>query len=145
MRTPNKFINPATGAEYPWAINHSTEDQSGRARQITRSAPTGTATGLGRQQGDDSPRVLTYKGVILTKAQFDEMIAWWGLCNEQTIYFEDFTGARSEVIITNFNPTRRGVMRNHKDLINMPLWVYDYTIEMEVIRELTGPWASVPA
>jgi hypothetical protein len=145
MRTPNQFINPATGATYSWAINHHEESEFGRARAMQRTAPSKTGTGLGRQQGEDSPMILQLKGVILQKAQLDTFISWYALCETQTIYFQDFAGERYEVIITSFKPTRRAVARNHQDLANMPLWVYDYTMEMEVVRALIGPWAGVAA
>jgi hypothetical protein len=145
MRTPNKFIDPATGNTYNWPINHREESEFGRARSMVRMAPSRSGVGLGRQQGEDSPMLIQIKGVILTKAQRDALISWYALCETQTIYFEDFSGERYEVIITSFKPTRRGVVRNHQDLANMPTWVYDYTMEMEVVKALVGPWAGVAA
>lgn len=144
-RVANKFINPATGDTYEWQINHHEEGEFGRSRAISRTAMSKSGTGLGRQQGDDSPMVQQLKGVILRKAQRDTFIAWYALCQTQTIYFEDFAGERYEVIIASFKPTRRAVARNHQDLANMPTWVYDYTMDLEVIRALTGPWAGVAA
>lgn len=145
MRVANVFTDPTNGETYPWPINHLTEENAGRSRAITRGAPTGTNVGLNRTQGDPSPVLLTLKGTMLTKAQRDETIRWWGKCDTHTIYFKDFEGAEYEVLITNFVPTRRAVARNQKDLANMPTWVIDYTIEMEVVRVISGPWAGVAA
>lgn len=145
MRTPNQFIDPATGNTYSWPVNHNEEGEFGRSRSMQRTAPSKSGIGLGRQQGEDSPMILQLKGVILHKAQRDAMIAWYALCESQTIYFQDFSGDKYEVIITSFKPTRRGVARNHADLANMPLWVYDYTLEMEVITTLAGAWTGVAA
>lgn len=142
MRTPNKFIDPATGETYEWIINHNEEQALGAKRSISYSAPTNTEVGLGRQQGDSSPRVISVKGVILRKVQFDEFVKWYKRCEGQTIYFQDFAGELNEVTITSFMPTRRRVARNHQDLVNMPLWVYDYTMEMDVVRPITGAWAA---
>lgn len=145
MRVANVFTDPTNAETYAWPINHLTEESAGRSRPITRGAPTGSNVGLNRQQGDPSPATLRFTGTMLTKAQHDETIRWWAKCDTHTIYFKDFSGAEYEVLITNFDPKRRAVARNHKDLANAPTWVYDYTIEMEVLRAISGPWAGVAA
>lgn len=141
-RTANRFINPATAVEYAWAVNHREEDDGGQERSIERGAPTG-AVGLVRQQGDESPLTFRYKGTILTEAQLETMIDWYVLCRTQTIYFRDFAGDEYEVVITGFKPRRIAVVQNKRDLVNAPLWKWEYEIAMEVLTVRSGPWVGI--
>lgn len=136
----NRFVNPANGAQYLWTVNHSEEEESGKARNITHTAPTGL-TGLVRQQGDDGPMVLRLQGTILDRAQYREMWKWYALCREQTINFYDFDGQGYEVQITSFMPRRvRNLTRPGRDP-QQHRWVY--RLEMEVYRFLAGDLATV--
>ena len=140
----NRFQDPAGNrANYDWQINHSEESAFGKTRNMERAALTGTGAGLVKQQTDSSPLVLKWNGTILHKAQVDEMIAWWELCETQTIYLHDFAGDSYEVIITSFNPTRHRTIRNPRDYANAPLWYWKYELECEVISIIDGPWAGV--
>jgi hypothetical protein len=142
-RSPNLFIDPAGRvADYSWPINHTTEDQVGRSRQMADGAPTSNM-GLIPQQGAATPLVLTWKGTILTKAHLQAMIDWWMLCEGQTIYVQDFAGSRYEVLITDFAPTRRAVARNPQDPTHAPYNVWDYTLTMRVVTTLSGEWTGV--
>lgn len=138
----NIFIDPAGDRDdYSWAINHSEEQEFGQARNIEHGANTAD-TGYVRQQSDNGPMILRFSGTILTRAQIVEMIAWYRLCEEQTIHFEDFTGDRYEVIITAFRPTRHRTIRNPRDLANAPYWFWRYEIEMDVVRVIESVWAA---
>lgn len=141
-RIPNVFTDPLTGAQYAWPINHDTEESVGKKRGISHSAPTGLI-GLNRQQADSSPLVLKWKGTILTRSQVVNMIAWWQICESRSIYIQDFEGNKYEVIIIDFQPQRVRVARNLRDLVNMPLHIVQYSIEMEVLNILAGVWAGV--
>lgn len=140
-RSPNIFTNPATGATYSWEINHLTEDESGKKTNITDSAPTG-GLGLMPQQGASEPITFTYHGTILTKAQLDQMIAWRQLCESQTIYFQDFSGDKYEVTITQFSYQRVAVAQNPRDMTHAPTWKWQYTIAMRVLRVISGSWVG---
>lgn len=137
----NKFINPKNAAEYSWHVNHSEEAEFGKRRNISHGAKTGT--GLVKQQADDSPLILQLKGVIFHEAQYKEMIAWWQLCESQTIYFKDFSGDEYEVIITEFLPVREKTIKNPRDFANAPLWFWRYDLTMEVVTIRAGNWAGV--
>lgn len=137
----NKFIDPKTAAEYSWAINHDEEEEVGRSRNIQHTANTAN-TGLVRQQGAQEPLELKYSGTILTLAQLQYMWAWFALCESQTIWFQDFENNVYEVTISAFHPVRKRVARNPRDLTNAPLHIWDYTIEMDVIRVRSGPLAG---
>lgn len=139
----NYFIDPAgVRTTYPWQINHSDEDEFGKSRNIQHGAKT-ASTGLVKQQSDDSPMVMRVRGVILHKAQIQEMIAWWKLCETQTIHFTDFTGDTYEVIITAFKPTREKTIKNPRDYANAPYWIWKYELEMEVVTFISSIWSAV--
>ncbi|MBW7998501.1 MAG: hypothetical protein FVQ81_18395 [Candidatus Glassbacteria bacterium] len=138
----NEFENPSNAKKYSWQVNHSTEDDVGKARTVESSANTAN-TGLNPQQADDQPLLLKYAGTIFHKAQLEEMIGWFNLCATQTIYFHDFAGESYEVLITSFKPVRHRTIHNPKDFANAPLWFWKYTIEMRVVRVIDGVWDSV--
>jgi len=139
----NVFIDPAgSRPDYPWAINHSDEEEFGKKRNIEQGATTAN-NGFVKQQSDDSPLIIRVNGSILTQAQFEEMKAWWKLCESQTIYFRDFAGDEYEVIISEFLPTRHKTIRNPRDFANAPYWFWRYKMSMEVIRIRAGTWEGV--
>lgn len=141
--TRNTFIDPAGDrANYDWAINHSEEQEFGKGRNIEHGANTAN-TGYVRQQSDDGPMTLRLSGTILTKAQVVEMIAWYNLCETQTIYFEDFTGDKYEVVISSFKPIRRRTVSNPRDRVNAPYWYWTYDIEMDVVSFIDSIWEDV--
>jgi hypothetical protein len=135
----NVFTNPANGQTYVWPINHDAEEAFGKTREIEHTAPT-SGIGLLRQQGDDQPLVIKLAGTILTKAQRDAMVAWYELCEGQTIYWTDFAGESYEVLITEFSPIRKRAARNMRDPVGAPLWFWTYSLSMEVITTRVGVW-----
>lgn len=138
----NIFTDPATAKTYSWQINHSEEQEFGKRRNVSHGALT-NGTGLVRQQSDDSPLILQLKGTIFHLVQFEEMIAWWKLCEKQTINFKDFSGDEYEVIITEFLPVRERTVKNPRDYANVPYWFWKYDITMEVVRIISGTWQGV--
>jgi hypothetical protein len=151
MRYGNKFIDPATGVTFVWPVNHLTEDggggsssQAGLTRNITYSAPISLGT-LIRQQAAPDPLTLSWVGTALTRAQHQEFLYWYALSGEHTIYLEDFAGDVFEVQITAYDPKRRAVAINPRTAsqdptVGNPLWVYDFTITMDVIKAISGDW-----
>ncbi len=140
-RTPNIFKDPKTNTSWNWPVNHGSEDETGVARSVQHGAKT--AGGLVLQQADDQPLVFKYSGVIFHKSQVTEMIRWYKLCEKQTIILKDFAGDEYEVLITSFKPTRERTIRNPRDFANAPLWFWRYTIDMEVVRVISGIWTGV--
>ena len=139
----NVFKDPAgVKANYSWPINHSEEQELGKARNIEHGANTAN-TGFVRQQSDEGPLTLRFSGIILEKAQVQEFIAWWQLCETQTIHFDDYAGDSYEVIITSFKPIRHKTVRNPRDFANAPNWYWRYEIEMDVVRIIDGIWEEV--
>lgn len=138
----NRFTNPSNNDTYDWQVNHSEEDEFGKRRNIEHGALT-NGTGLVRQQSNDSPMILHLKGVIFHQAQYEEMIAWWKLCETQTIYFLDFAGDEYEVIISEFLPVRERTIKNPRDFANAPYWFWRYDLTMEVITIRKGAWEGV--
>lgn len=142
MRTPSIFTNPATGATYLWPVNHDEEDATGKSRQMSDGAPSKNV-GLIPQQGAPTPLVLSWKGKIFTKAQVEAMIAWWELCEDQSIYVTDPAGSTYEVLITDFTEQRQPVAANRWDPVNAPTWIWTYTLVMRVLNVLSGEWSGV--
>lgn len=138
-----KFIDPrAVRPTYNFQVNHDEEETFGRTRNVTKTANTAN-TGLVRQQGARDALTLHLSGKLLHAAQHDEMWAWYELCDEQTIYFEDFVGTTFEVTITSFNPVRKRVVRNQADIANAPMHYWAYTLELDVVRIVSGPLSGV--
>lgn len=137
-----KFENPANGTKYEFQINPSEEDDFGKRRSIEHGAKT-NGTGLVRQQSDDGPLILRVRGVIFHKAQFQEFIKWWKLCETQTIYLYDHEEACYEILITEFLPTRQRTIKNPRDFANAPYHFWRYEIAMEVITIRAGDWSGV--
>lgn len=137
----NRFENPENGAFYDWLVNHKDEESLGKRRNMERGAKT-SGTGLIRQQTDQTPMVMRFSGTIFHQSQYDEMWEWYELCENQTIYFHDFSGDSYEVTITAFEPTRHHTVRNPRDFANAPYWFWRYTIEMEVLTFIDGSMAE---
>jgi len=142
-RSPNIFIDPAgVVPSYSWEINHSEEESIAKSRQMADGAATDNM-GMIPQQGAATPLILSWKGTILTKNQLDKMLQFWELCEEQSIYIQDFSGASYEIIITDFQPQRVAAARNPRDQANAPLWTWSYTLIMRVLQVFSGDWVGV--
>lgn len=137
-RVANRFIDPAGNvATYDWPINHSQDGAFGKTRNISHGANTG-GTGLIKQQSDDSPMVMELDGTILEQDQYQAFWEWFALCEDQTIYFRDFTGEKMEVQITDFQPTRQRAVKNSRGGTDNPTWYWHYTLKMEVYKFING-------
>lgn len=140
-RTAWRFTNPSNSATYDFVINPSEEEEFGQSRNIEHAAKTGL-TGLVRQQGENAPLILKSSGSILTRAQLIELNGWFALCRTQTIYLRDHANDNYEGLLTAFKPTRKRTLRNPRDQTNAPLWWWQYTMEFEVVRVISGAWAG---
>lgn len=142
MRTACKFRNPRNGDEYAWPVNHTTEEAFGKARSYEHTSPT-SGVGLVRQQGDDQPLTLQLSGTILTRGQEAAFVNWFELSRTQSIYWVDWTGASYEVLITSYQPRRERVMLNPRDR-GMD-YIVRWSMQLEVLAVISGPWQGVPA
>lgn len=141
-RRANIFTDPNNvRPAYTWPLNHHTEEPVGKHRNVRFSAPT-AHIGLVRHLADTDPLILRWKGTILTRAQLVEMLAWFQLCESQTVYIEDFAGDKYETTIVHFDPVRSALTRNLRDPVNAPYWKWEYTIEFDIINIIAGPWAE---
>jgi hypothetical protein len=139
----NRFTDPASVvAAYDWPINHNEEEESGKVRNVTHTAPTANNVGLVKQQGDDSPFVLKLKGHIKTRAQYAAFWQWFQLCRTQTIYFRDFDNQQYEVQITSFLPTRSRRHSYPAPGLDPHDHYWTYTMELEVYRFISGDLAT---
>lgn len=141
-RVSNRFEDPSgTLGVYNWHINHNEEQGSSKARAIEHTANTGL-TGLVRQQGAETPFVMQLKGTILQEVQHVKFLQFFEACSSRTIRYYDFNGDGYEVLITRYDHPRRRTVRNPRDPVDAPMHVWDYTLEMEVITFLSGPYAA---
>jgi hypothetical protein len=133
----NQFINPQNGVVYSWLVNHSEEQAAGKARNITRTAPTG-ATGLVRQQGDDGPYLIQLAGKILDRSQLQMFWLCYATCRTQTLHFLDYDNQRYEVQITDFAPQRVRKENSPQRDPTTPLHYWTYTMTLEVYAFIAG-------
>lgn len=141
-RAIQQFHDPVVGDTYVWPINHDEEQDFGQARNISTEANTGNV-GLIRMQGDKAPLKLRFSGRMLERSHRDAFLAWFQRCQYRTILFTDVEGTVFEVLITSFNPIRKRAVRNTRDLVNAPTFTWSYTLEMDVIRVISGPLAGL--
>lgn len=139
-----KFIDPAPGGlgVYSWPVNYTEEEEFGRARNIERTATTNLMGGV-KQQGDEGPMVHRVTGTILHAGQHQAFINFYNVCHHHTVVYEDFEGHQYEVLITAYKPTRQRTLRNPRDP-SIDKHFYRYTVEMEVVRVISGPWIGTP-
>lgn len=116
-------------ADYLWEVNHYTETGQSTAINVDRTAVT-TGVGYVRQQGQPSPRTLSYGGNILSPSQAVAMQAYTDACATRTIFYRDVDGVEHEVVITSYTATRKAVAHNPR---NPDPWYWEYAIVMEVI------------
>lgn len=124
---------------YPWPINYQEEGEFGRRRNYDRSAST-SGVGVVRQQGDDGPLIINVTGVILKADQHAYFAAFMKVGKLRTLIFTDFEGHQYEVLMTAYLPTRVRTSRNPQDP-NILYHYYKYSMEMEVVRVISGPWS----
>lgn len=145
MRVANRFTDPLTGAFWDWNINHNDETgtaakgggQGGLERNYTISAPVSGGIHI-RQEGAPDPLSFSWKGTALTRAQHQQFLAWYKLCDTQTLYLRDFSGDEYEVVITAYIWSRKPVAQNRNDMTNASTWVYDFQIDLDVIAARAG-------
>lgn len=132
----NKFLNPTSGDEYVWPSNHHTENEVKRERQVEELEPAAAGWRRGvdfvRQQGTASPKRMRLSGRC-GHSQHEAFLIYTNLSLDQTVFFEHCAGEVYEVLITSYQPKRVAVASNSR----FGQYVWDYTIELEVIRRVT--------
>lgn len=147
-RVANRFVDQAPGGRgtYVWPLNHDEEEGVEARRNIDHGAPT-AGTGLVRQQGASSPILIKLAGNILSRAQHVEFLAWWALCEDQTIEWWDYAGNKYEVLITFYTAPRQRLVHNPRGGTDVateaPLNKWRYQLEMEVIRVIDGDYEAI--
>lgn len=137
----NRFTNPLDGTFYDWPRNHDEEEETGKTRNITRTAPTGNV-GLLKTQGEDSPFLIKLRGKYVHRAQHIAMWQWFERCKYQTIWFTDFDGQSYEVQITAFTPRRVRKLKAVSPDPGAQTHYWEYGIEMEIYRFIGGDMAT---
>jgi hypothetical protein len=132
-----RFTNPANGSFYDFEINPDGMEPLEQQRNVERTAPT-SGVGFVRQQGSDSPAILTYTGKILSQDQRDQMQVYYNLSAGQTIHFRDWTGNVFQVLVTTFNPKRERTAKNPRGGTEAATHYWSYTLSLEVISIVSG-------
>lgn len=148
MRIANVFVDPTNGYTYRWEINHNDESGGGNKsgssgglqRNLTISAPTSNNLHI-RQQAASDPFSYSWKGQFNTRAQHQEFLKWWKMCDSHSIILEDFSGDISEVLIVGYVATRKATILNRADMTFAPLWIYEFQMDLDVINWISGDYA----
>lgn len=122
---------------YDWPVNHTDEESTGKARNVTRTANTANV-GAVRQQADDGGVQLKLTGTILSRAQLLSFWTWFAYCKTSTIIFTDFDGQSYEVQMTDFQPTRKRKLRSIGQDPSIPFHYYTYTMTLDIYRFVAG-------
>lgn len=141
----NSLIDMMPGGigEYVWHLNHEAEDEAGAEVNVQRTAPVG-GIGFARQIGEESPKLLRWRGTILQRTQLQSMWDYFAICAgrsgpRRTIHLVDFSGARFEVLFTRFNPVRQRATRNPRGANeNEKRYYWTYDLQFEVVRVISG-------
>ncbi len=103
-------------------------------------APTSNI-GLIPQQGAATPLIFTIKGRFFDDNQHAQNLAFWELCEGQSIYWQKFNGDKYEVMITDYEANQIRASRNPKFPDKSYIW--EFTLTMRVLTALTGPYVGV--
>jgi hypothetical protein len=130
---------PHSLGAYSWYVNYQEESGFGGRRDLEISANT-AGTGVIIQQGGEQPVMISLTGKFPTKAQHQAFIAFFRRCQVTTVHFVDFEDQRYEVIITAYDGRRVRAARNLRGGNDAKLHYYEYTMEMQVLRTISGDW-----
>jgi hypothetical protein len=134
-------VAPGGIGVYAWQVNYSEEDEFGIGRSLDSTKTTdGLHTVI--QQGDDEAMVFRLSGTILHQAQYEKFIAYSAIGRSRSMWYTDFEGYIYEVMLSSFKARRSRTIRNPRDP-SIRLHYYTYTMELHVIRAITGPWVGV--
>lgn len=125
VRIPWVLRDPtsATPEEYLWEVNPN-EFEMPRSKSITYQSPAASDGRLIAFEGRDEPIRLTYSGVILSEAQYGQMVYWFN--KRHPIELEDDLGRTFTIYITSFTASR-------KRSAQFP-WRHEYNGEMLVFE-----------
>lgn len=137
-----KLIDPAPGGlgTYDWQVNYSEEGEFGRSRNLDVTTTT-DGTKIIVQQGEDEPMNISVQGTILHANQHNKFVDYFKKSKLQSLIFQDFEGHQYEVMMTAYKPQRQRTIRNPRDS-TIRLHYYTYTLEMFVLRVISGPWVG---
>lgn len=138
-RRMDYFYDPETGDYYGWTISHTSESEVNIGRQVTQSARN-AQVGWVRQHQAQGMTVLVLQGSILDPEQLDDLQSFYEDCADHPIVFEHADGSAHEVVITGWDTPRKATLMNPRA---EQVYYWTYTIELSVLRTLSGPLAVV--
>lgn len=138
-----QLIDPAGAlATYSWDVNYNTEDGFNARREL-EVTPNTAGTGFIVQQGADQPMAISFSGKFTKPDQHRQFIAYYAKCKFQSIYFRDFETQLYEVMMTAYLPKRTRAARNPRGGEQAKFHYYEYSMEMTVLRVISGDWVGV--
>lgn len=123
-----EFYDPETDDSYTFEIN---PNEGGSPQFIKKlqyqatAAPDGVILAF---EGRDEPKTTDFGGTILSRAQYDAMVAWFS--KRHVIQYTDDLGRVFQIYITNFEPKRA---RSHQ----YP-WKHTYSVKC-LVMSFTEP------
>jgi hypothetical protein len=118
------FSDPATGDAYTFEINPNTDGSPQFKKTVTYQSTAAADGGLILFEGRDAATTLSFSGTILTQAQYNAMIRWFG--KRHQVIFTDDLGRITTIYITAFSPKRKFTRSNP--------WRHEYSVEALVLN-----------
>jgi hypothetical protein len=119
------FVDLATSTTYVFEVNPNAGGAPQRQKGIS-SRPTLAAGGVKIvYQGGQTPSAYEWSGVLLSQAQHQMFILWWG--KRHQIQLTDDLGRTSSVYITDYAPERQRAFHSpHKRTYTMKATALDW-------------------
>lgn len=117
------FYDPSTSDSYDWVINPNEADSPQYTKNIYQTSSSGPDGNTILMEGKDEVKTMSFSGIVLTEAQYNEMITWFTKRNQ--IQITDDLGRTFDIYIRSFQPKR---VRSN----NYP-WRHTYTVEVIVL------------
>ena len=139
-RVANQFIDPIPASAgglgtYNWLVNHLEAEGPFRSNNVEFEGRS-DGQGVVPTGGENEPLILTLSGTILHKSQYIEFWKWRGI--DHSFHFLDFEGNRYEVSLLGFEPKKVRVALNSNDLVNMPGYKIEYTMQLWIMAIIAG-------
>ncbi len=117
------FYDPFEDESYSWEVNPNDADSPSYMKNVFYSSSAAPDGKIIMMEGKDEPSRVSFSGVTLTEAQYDEMIRWFNKRNQ--LELTDDLGRTMSIYITSFAPKR---VRS----TNYP-WRHTYSVEAVVL------------
>jgi hypothetical protein len=122
-RIPWVLTDPITDDTYSWEINPNDGGSLAYSKQVNYTLTTAPDGKVLMYEGRDEAKSTTVSGVILSEAQYYEMIEWFN--KRYQLQLEDDLGRIMMIYITSFEPKRIRSPRRP--------WRHDYSLTFTIV------------